>query len=77
MNPQNKFFEDFQRNISDLIANSPAADIERNMKAMVAQAFAKMDLITRDEFEIQKQLLEKALIRIGELEQKIKEQQQE
>lgn len=76
MNPQNKFFEDFQRNMSDLISKSPAAEIEKNMKAMAAQAFAKMDLITRDEFDIQKQLLEKALIRIGELEQKIKEMQQ-
>lgn len=76
MNPQNKFFEDFQRNMSDLIAKSPAADIEKNMKAMAAQAFAKMDLITRDEFDIQKQLLEKALVRISELEQKIKEMQQ-
>lgn len=71
MNNRNEWFEDFQRNVSDLIARSPAGDIERNVKAMMAQTFSKLDLITREEFDIQKQLLERALARIGALESRV------
>jgi BMFP domain-containing protein YqiC len=61
------WMEDFQKNISELIAKSPAADIERNVKAMMAQTFSRMDLITREEFDVQAQLLERALARIAAL----------
>ena len=63
--------DDFQKNISELIARSPAADIERNMKAFMAQTFSRLDLVTREEFDIQAQLLEKALQRITALESRI------
>lgn len=68
---RNAWFEDFQKNVSDLIAKSPAADIERNMKAMMAQAFTKFDLITREEFDTQAELLERSLARITALEAKV------
>lgn len=65
------FFEEFQKNISDMIAKSPAADIERNVKAMMAQTFSRLDLITREEFDTQSELLERALARIAVLEAKV------
>lgn len=71
MNKRNDWFEDFQRNVSEMIAKSPAADIERNVKAMMAQTFSRLDLITRDEFDIQKELLEGALLRLAALELRI------
>lgn len=71
MTNRNDWFEDFQRNVSEMIAKSPAADIERNVKAMMAQTFARLDLITREEFDIQKALIERALVRLSTLEQRI------
>jgi len=71
VNPRNAWFDDFQKNVSDLIANSPVADIERNLKAMMSQTFARMDLITREEFDVQAQLLQRALERIAELERRV------
>lgn len=68
---RNDWVEDVQKNISDLIARSPAADIERNMKAFMAQTFSRLDLVTREEFDIQAQLLEKALQRITALESRL------
>src|SRR3546814_16720666 len=68
---RNDWFEDFQKNMSELIAKSPAADIERNVKAMMAQTFARMDLITREEFDVQAQLLERAMTGIAALESKV------
>ncbi len=67
------WFEDFQKNVSELIAKSPAADIERNVKAMMAQTFSRLDLITREEFDTQAELLERALARIVVLEVKVRE----
>ena len=68
---RNEWVEDFQKTISDLIARSPAADIERNMKAFMTQTFSRLDLVTREEFDIQAQLLEKALQRITALESRL------
>ena len=41
---KNPWFEEFQKNVADLIARSPAADIERNVKAFMGQTFTRMDL---------------------------------
>ena len=56
MNSRTQWMEDIQKNISDLIARSPAADVEKNVRAMMAQAFTKMDLVTREEFDVQADL---------------------
>lgn len=71
MNTRNDWFEDLQRNISDMIAKSPAGDIERNVKAMMAQTFSRLDLITREEFDVQNALLERLLERTAALELRI------
>jgi BMFP domain-containing protein YqiC len=65
---KNPWFEEFQKNVADLIARSPAADIERNVKAFMGQTFTRMDLITREEFDVQVALLGKAQTRIEALE---------
>jgi BMFP domain-containing protein YqiC len=67
----NAWFEEFQKNISELIAKSPAADIERNVKAFMGQAFNRMDLVTREEFDVQADLLSRAQVRINALEQQL------
>ncbi|HET8596286.1 MAG TPA: accessory factor UbiK family protein [Castellaniella sp.] len=67
----NQWLDDFQKNMSELLAKTPAADIERNMKALMAQTFARMDLITREEFDIQADLLARALERVQSLESQV------
>ncbi len=68
---QSNWLEEFQKNVSELIARSPAADIERNVKAFMGQAFNRMDLVTREEFDIQADLLGKALKRADALEKQV------
>lgn len=62
-----QWLEDLQKNISDLIARSPAADIERNVRSMMTQTFTRLDLVTREEFDIQADLLARARSRVDEL----------
>ncbi|MEN9589960.1 MAG: hypothetical protein RLZZ481_1746 [Pseudomonadota bacterium] len=76
MIPKNAWFEEFQKNVSDLIARSPAADIERNVKAFMGQAFNKMDLITRDEFDIQVDMLKRVQERATLLEEQVQQLEQ-
>lgn len=68
-----QWMEDLQKNISDLIARSPAADLERNVKAMMGQAFTKMDLITREEFDVQAELLTRSRERVEQLSAQIQQ----
>ena len=56
----NNFFNDLQGKINQAIENSPAKDIERNVKAMMTQGFSKLDLVTREEFEVVKAMAAKA-----------------
>jgi BMFP domain-containing protein YqiC len=74
----NNFFNDLQSKINEAFESSPAKDIERNVKAMMTQGFSKLDLVTREEFDVQAQVLAKTRaklealeIRVAELEAKL------
>lgn len=68
-----QFFEDLQAKINKAIENSPAKDIEKNVKAMLSQGFSKLDLVTREEFDIQAQVLAKTRAKLEELEARVAE----
>lgn len=72
MNKPGAFFEELQKNVSELIARSPAADIERNVKGMLGQAFDKLDLVSREEFDIQTELLARTRAKVDALEAQLK-----
>ena len=65
------FFQDFQQKVMDLIKASPAADIERNIKALMGQTFNKLELVSREEFDIQQQVLIKTRTKLVELEERL------
>ena len=69
----NNFFNDLQGKINQAIENSPAKDIERNVKAMMTQGFSKLDLVTREEFDIQAQVLSKTRAKLEALEASVAE----
>ncbi|HEX8601715.1 MAG TPA: accessory factor UbiK family protein [Pseudoduganella sp.] len=69
----NAFFNDLQTKINQAIESSPAKDIERNVKAMMTQGFSKLDLVTREEFDIQAQVLAKTRSRLELLETRLAE----
>jgi ubiquinone biosynthesis accessory factor UbiK len=67
------FFDDLQSKMHQVFENSPAKDLEKNVKAMLSQGFAKLDLVTREEFEIQMQVLAKTRAKIEALEVRVAE----
>lgn len=69
------FIHDFQQKLLQMFRASPAADLERNVKALMGQTFSKLDLVTRDEFEVQIELLRALRTRVEALEEKLKQTQ--
>ncbi|MCP5265824.1 MAG: accessory factor UbiK family protein [Burkholderiaceae bacterium] len=61
-------FGDFQERIGELLRNSPAADVERNLKALSAQFFDRLELVTRDELDAQRAQLDRLRERVEALE---------
>lgn len=72
MNKPN-FLDNMQSSIKQALENSPAKDIEKNMKAMMNQGFSKLDLVTREEFDIQMQVLAKTRAKLDALEARVAE----
>ncbi len=68
-----KFFEDMSAKLNEAVANSPAKDFEKNARALLAQGFSKLDLVTREEFEVQTQVLARAREQLTALEARVTE----
>lgn len=71
MNTQ--FFEDLSNKIKEMYDASPAEDMERNVHALLKGAFTKLELVTREEFDIQTEILRKTRKQLAELEQQLAE----
>lgn len=69
----NKLLEEISARLSQLAASTPAVDIEKNAKALLASFFSRMDLVTREEFELQRGMLAKAREKLTALETKVTE----
>lgn len=70
---QNRLFEELGAKISDLLAQSPAKDAEKNLRALLASFFSKLNLVTREEFDVQARLLARSRELIGALETRVAE----
>ena len=66
-----KILEDLGAKMSALLANSPAKDIEKNAKAVMSGFFAKLDLVTREEFDIQAEVLARTREKLKMLEARV------
>jgi BMFP domain-containing protein YqiC len=67
------FFSDLQSKIGQVIDNSPAKDLEKNVKAMLSQGFSRLDLVTREDFDVQMQVLAKTRAKVDALEARLAE----
>ena len=59
--------------IKTVMAQSPAADLEKNLRAMLTAMFSRLDLVTREEFDVQRQVLARTREKLGQLETRLAE----
>ena len=66
-----KLLGEIAARIAEAAAANPAREFEKNARAVLATAFARLDLVTREEFDVQSEVLARARARLAELEAKV------
>ena len=71
-----RWIEEMDRRMKEILARSPAADLEKNLRALLQSAFGRLDLVTREEFDVQREVLARTRAKLAELEAKLAELEQ-
>ncbi len=65
------FINDLSNKINEIIKSSPLADVEKNINALIQGAFTKMELVSREEFDVQAEVLRNTREQLVKLEAKL------
>jgi len=68
-----KAFDELAARLGQAIQNSPAKDLEKNVRAMLSSGMSRLDLVSRAEFDVQAQVLLKTREKLEALEKKLAE----
>ncbi len=66
-----KVFDEISAKMSALLAATPAKDVEKNARAMLSSMFSRLDLVTREEFDVQSQVLARTREKLQALEARV------
>ena len=66
-----KIVEEVTSKLKEVFSQSPAADIEKNLRAVLQSVFAKLDLVTREEFDVQQAVLLRTREKLEALEAQV------
>lgn len=70
---ERRLFDELGSRLNDLLRDSPAQDLEKNVRALLAVFFDRFDLVAREDFEVQRKLLERAQAKLAALEARVAE----
>ena len=68
---ENRLFDDIDRRMKEIFAQSPAADLEKNLRALVQSALGRLDLVTREEYDVQREVLARTRAKLEALEARL------
>jgi BMFP domain-containing protein YqiC len=68
-----KAIEELSARISAAVASSPVRDVEKNVRVLLASGLARLDVVTREEFDRQEALLRQTRERLDALAARIAE----
>ena len=66
-----KLLTELSARLAALAASNPARDLEKNFRGMLSSTFAKLDLVTREEYDVQLRLLARAKEKLAALEARV------
>ena len=69
----NEKLRELSNKIREIVKDSPLPDIEKNIDALFKSMFTKMELVTREEFDVQTEVLKRTRQKLEELEKKLSE----
>ncbi len=67
----NEKLNEISNKIREIVKDSPLPDIEKNIDALLKGMFTKMELVTREEFDVQTEVLKRTRQKLEELEKKL------
>ena len=68
-----KFMSELSARLAALAAANPAKDLEKNFRGLLASAFSRLDLVTREEYDVQVQVLARTREKLAALEARLAE----
>jgi ubiquinone biosynthesis accessory factor UbiK len=68
-----RLLDELGARLRDVLRDSPAQDLERNLRALFTALLERFDLVSREDFEVQRKLLERAQARLAALEARLAE----
>jgi hypothetical protein len=66
-----QFIEDLSSKLRETLSKSPAGDLEKNIHALLQSAFTKLALVSREEFNVQTEVLRKTREKLDALEKQL------
>jgi BMFP domain-containing protein YqiC len=66
-----QFIEELSSKLRETLSKSPAGDLERNIHALLQSAFTKLALVSREEFDVQAEVLRKTREKLDALEKQL------
>jgi ubiquinone biosynthesis accessory factor UbiK len=73
LNLNSQTLDELAARIGQAFENSPAKDLEKNVKALLSSSLARLDLVTRQEFDIQREVLQRTREKVEVLETRVAE----
>lgn len=70
---ERKFIDEISRRVDELIANTPVEDVQKNLRALLSGWFARLDLVTREEFDVQQAVLQRTREKLAQMEARVAE----
>ncbi|WP_004175301.1 accessory factor UbiK family protein [Nitrosospira lacus] len=68
-----KVLDEIVTKVNELLAQSPVKDVEKNLRVMLSGMFTRLDLVTREEFEVQQEVVKRTREKLTALEARIAE----
>ena len=68
-----KFIEDLNARIVSFLQQTPAAELQVGIKTLVSSSLSRLDLVTREEFDVQAQVLARTREKLTSLEAQVAE----
>jgi hypothetical protein len=66
-----QFVEELSSKIRETLSKSPAGDLEKNIHALLQSAFSKLSLVSREEFDVQKEVLRQTREKLEAIEKQL------
>ena len=68
-----KVIDEISRRAQELVANSPIEDVQKNLRALMESWFSRLNLVSREEFDVQREVLRRTREKLQQMEARVTE----